>query len=364
MAGKNKKESRIVLTGGGTTGHVAVNLALIPELKKENYQIDYLGSKNGIEKELISAIPGVTYHSISTGKFRRGKSLNIFIKNLGDIFRIISGIFQSIYKIGRLKPQIVFSKGGFVSVPVILGAWINRIPSLTHESDLTPGLANRLVQPFVKKVFTTFPETTNYIRKDKGQFLGPIVRDSLKNGDKKRFIRDYKLSPDKPILLVMGGSQGAHAINNYVRQNLDSLLEYFQVIHQTGKGGLDQSKQGTAYLQFEYINDGLNDLLAAADMVVTRSGSNAIFEFLYYQLPMFLIPYEIGSRGDQIDNARSFEKEGFAKTILESKLNNELFLDGVLSVYKQRDEMKARMSQFKFDNTLNQLIEAIEQFKK
>lgn len=359
---KDKKtKDRIVLTGGGTTGHVSVNLALIPKLLEKDYDIYYIGSKNGIEKELIEPIEGVKYVSISTGKLRRYLSW----ENFKDFFKVIGGTFQATSKIRRIKPDVAFSKGGFVSVPVLIGAWFNKVPSITHESDLTPGLANKLVQPFVKTVFTTFPETEQYIKSGKGKFLGPVIREGLLNGDKSRCLQKLGITYDKPILLVMGGSMGAQAINEMLRANLDTLLERFNIIHACGKGALDSSlddKEG--YYQFEYINEGLNDVFAASDIVISRSGSNAIFEFLYYKIPMLLIPFEIGSRGDQIDNAKSFTKQGFSIMRMETSLDNQGFLQALDEIYEKRDQIKENMASFQFDNTADKIIEELERIKK
>lgn len=357
---KKKTDKRIILTGGGTTGHVAVNLALIPKLLDQGYEIYYIGSKKGIEKDLISPIKEVSYIPISTGKLRRYFSW----ENFKDIFRVFWGIIQSIYQIFKLRPNVAFSKGGFVSVPVLVGAWFNRVPSISHESDLTPGLANKLVQPFVKTLFTTFPQTQNYIKSGKAKFLGPVIRQGLLNGDKKRLKETLSIDDDKDILLVMGGSMGAQAINDFIRSNLDILLKDFNIIHSCGKNSLDKSINKKGYYQFEYINEGLNDVLAASDLVITRAGANAIFEFLYYKIPMLLIPYEHGSRGDQIDNAKSFTSLGYSIMRMESKLDQQQFIDAIYELQSKKEEIKNNMSSFKFDDTTARILEEIETIKK
>lgn len=355
-----KTNNRIVLTGGGTTGHVSVNLALIPILLEKGYDIYYIGSKNGIEKELIEPLDGVKYLSISTGKLRRYLSW----ENFKDIFKVALGTIQATWKIFKIKPSVAFSKGGFVSVPVLIGAWLNRVPAITHESDLTPGLANKLVQPFVKTVFTTFPETEKYIKSGKGKFLGPVIRDGLLNGQVDRCKEKLGIKNDKPILLVMGGSMGANAINKMLRDNLPTLLDRYNIIHACGKGSLDNSINLDGYYQFEYINEGLNDVFAATDLVVTRSGSNAIFEFLYYRIPMLLIPFEIGSRGDQIDNAKSFTNEGFSIMRMETSLDNDSFLQAIEELEQKKNQIKSQMDSFEFDNTAEKIIEELEVIKK
>lgn len=355
--GKNK----IILTGGGSTGHVSVNLALIPLLKKHGYEIHYIGSKKGIEKELITKIPDVRYHEISTGKLRRFISFENFI----DFFRVILGIFQSIWKIFKIKPQVVFSKGGYVSVPVIIGAWINGVPSLAHESDLTPGLANKLVQPFIKNIFTTFPETNKYIKSNKGIYLGPVIREDLLNGDKDKIQKELNLNPNKKTMLVMGGSLGAKFINKFIHKNLDKLLQEFNIIHATGKNGLDKNINKKNYYQFEYINSGLNNILAASDIVISRSGSNAIFEFLYYKIPMLLIPLPTTqSRGDQIDNAKSFKKQGFAEIIYEEDYTNDKMFETIQDICININHYKENMEKINFQNTTQKIFEKIEEIKK
>lgn len=356
-----KKNNTIVLTGGGSTGHVSVNLALIPLLKENGWDIHYIGSKTGIEKELVENIDGVKYHSISTGKLRRYFSFENFL----DIFRIIGGVFQSIYKIFKIKPNIVFSKGGFVSVPVILGGWMNRIPVISHESDLTPGLANRLVQPFVKLIFTTFPETSSYIKSGKGVFLGPVIRDGLKNGNAAGGKKWLGIKNDKATLLVMGGSLGAEYLNNLVRDNLDDLLPKYNIIHACGKDSVDNNILREGYYQFEYINEELKDIMEYADIAISRSGANAIFEFLYHKIPMLLIPLPSSrSRGDQIDNAKSFVKNGFAEMIEEENLNNNNFLKIIDKLDEEKENYQNNMKRYKLGDTLSVIYNKIDEIKK
>lgn len=354
-------KKKIVLTGGGTTGHVSVNLALITVLKKENWEIHYIGSKDGIEKELISAIDDVEYHEISTGRLRRF----LTIKNFFDLFRVLFGILQSIFKLAKIKPNIVFSKGGFVSVPVIIGSWVNRIPSITHESDLTPGLANKLIQPFVSKIFTTFPETTKYIKSGKGEFLGPVIRSDLIGGNKDLAREKLDIVNNKPIILVMGGSLGAKYINDIIRKNLDYLLEYYNIIHACGKNGIDKSIKKQGYYQYDYIKEDLNHILDLSDIVISRSGANAIFEFLYYKIPMLLIPLSSEkSRGDQIQNANSFEKQGFAIVMEQDKIINEDFLNNIKELDINREKYIENMKKFKFENTTQIILDNIKRFSK
>lgn len=358
---RNKKvDKRIVLTGGGTTGHVSVNLALIPKLHDLGYEIYYIGSKDKIERELVEPLENVTYIPISTGKLRRFLSWENFV----DVFRVIAGSLQSIWNIFKIRPNIVFSKGGFVSVPVLVGAKVNGVPSITHESDLTPGLANKLAQPFVKEVLTTFPDTVDYIKTGKGYYLGPIVRDDLKNGDASRARKRYGMD-DKPVILVMGGSLGANSLNKLIRESLTELTKKYNVVHSTGKDGYDTSIDNDSYYQFEYINEGLNDVLDMADLVVSRAGSNAIFEFLYYKKPMLLIPLPTTqSRGDQIDNAKSFEKQGFALMKMEEDLSSKVLIEMIEKMMNEKSKYQEKLDKVNFEDSLSVLIEKIEKYKK
>ena len=355
------ENKRIVLTGGGTTGHVSVNLGLIPILKDNGFEIHYLGSKTGIERDLISQFPYVKYHAITTGKLRRYISFQNFL----DIFKVLFGIIQSIFKIFKIKPSVVFSKGGFVSVPVIIGAWFNRVPSISHESDLTPGLANKLIQPFVKIIYTTFPETSKYIKSGKGEFLGPVIRNDLIGGNAKIAKEQMNINNDKPVLLVMGGSLGANFINQTIRDNLDILLEKFNIIHSVGKDGLDNSINKKGYYQFEYINENLKDILALSDIVLSRAGSNAIFEFLYYRIPMLLVPLPRSqSRGDQYDNAESFKEQGFAEVYDEENSNNEDLIQKLFNLYEHRDKYIESMGEFEFKDNLLKIFNKLNEIKK
>src|SRR5699024_9786070 len=300
-------DKQIILTGGGTAGHVMVNLAIIPIFLKEGWTIDYIGSKNGIEKELIEPIEGVTYHSISTGKLRRYMSK----ENFKDPFKVMKGTWQAFRIIGKKKPAVIFSKGGFVSVPVLVAARMRGVPAVIHESDYTPGLANKLAIPFAKKVLATFPETVKYLPKEKAEWIGAVVRDELYTGSRQKGFQLTNFTSRKNILLIMGGSAGSQKINSAVREGLDDLLKDFQVIHICGKENIDLDYSQEGYVQYEYVQEELKDLLAITDLVCSRAGANAIFEFLALNKPMLLIPLSRqASRGDQIVNAASFEKQG------------------------------------------------------
>ena len=334
------KTKKIVLTGGGTAGHVTPNLALLPYLKAEGYEIVYIGSEKGIERTLIEA-EGIPYYSISTGKLRRYLSK----ENIKDMFRVVKGIAEAKKLIKSLKPDLVFSKGGFVAVPVVLGAKSNNVPVIIHESDITPGLANKIAMPSARVVCSTFPETLQYVPKGKGVHTGTPIRKELFEGDRQKGLAACKFTGEKPVLLMMGGSLGAVKLNHCLREILPELVKTFDVIHLCGKGNLDAHlREQEGYMQFEYVSDGLNDLFAAADFIVSRAGSNSISEFIALKKPHLLIPLSArASRGDQILNAASFEKQGFARVLDEDEMTAESMKKEIFELYENKEKYVAAM---------------------
>ncbi len=334
------KTKKILLTGGGTAGHVTPNLALLPYLKEEGYEIEYIGSEKGIEKTLIEEA-GIPYYSIPTGKLRRYLSK----ENISDMFKVLKGVSEAKKLLKKLKPDLVFSKGGFVAVPVVLAAKARKIPVIIHESDITPGLANKIAMPSARVVCTTFPETLQYVPKGKGVHTGTPIRQELFEGSRERGLAACGFNGKKPILLMMGGSLGAVKLNNCLRESLSDLTETFDIIHLCGKGNLDESLLNRAdYKQFEYVSDGLNDLFAAADFIVSRAGSNSISEFLALKKPHLLIPLSAkASRGDQILNAASYEKQGFACVLQEEEMTAETLKKEISALYENRDSYIAAM---------------------
>lgn len=350
---------KIVLTGGGTAGHVTPNLALLPSLLAEGWEVYYIGSENGIEKKLIEA-ENIPYYSIPTGKLRRYLSR----QNITDMFRVVKGIQEAAKLLKKIQPDVVFSKGGFVAVPVVLGAKKNKIPVIIHESDITPGLANKIAMPFAQVVCTTFPETLQYIPKQKGLYTGSPIRKELFAGNREKGLAACGFDGTKPILLQMGGSLGAVKLNECLRACLPSLLKDFDVIHLCGKGHLDETLQHTAgYCQFEYVSEGLADLFAAADVLISRAGSNSISEFLALQKPHLLIPLSANaSRGDQILNAASYEKQGFAMVLQEEALSPERMEADVRRLYEIRGRYQEAMRQSKQTNGVEAVMEQIRRF--
>lgn len=348
---------KIVLTGGGTAGHVTPNIALIPELKKRGYEIHYIGSKDGIEKNLIEEM-GIPYYGISSGKLRR----YLDPKNFSDPFKVLKGYGEAKAILKKINPKIVFSKGGFVTVPVVLAAKKRKIPSILHESDMTPGLANKICIPCAIKVCANFPETLNNLPRGKAILTGTPIRKELFSGNRKRGIEFCGLSDKKPIIMIMGGSLGSVVVNQAVRQVLPELLKNFQVIHLCGKDKLDKTLKGTSgYVQFEYVQKELKDLLAATDLVISRAGANAICEILALKKPNILIPLSAAaSRGDQILNAASFEKQGFSSVIKEEELSGDKLLKMVHEVYKKKANYIYTMAGSQLNNAIEKIADLIE----
>ncbi len=338
----DSNKRKVVLTGGGTVGHVMLNKLLIPGLFNQDVEPVYIGSKKGIEKEIISAT-SIKYFNISSGKLRRYISL----ENAKDIFKVIKGIFDARKILKREQPEFVFSKGGFVSVPVVLAAKSLKIPVYIHESDITPGLANKIASKFATRIFVTFKKTLDYLPVDKSEYIGPVIRDELQRGYTRIGYEMTEFNPEKPIMLIMGGSLGSKSINQFVRNNMDALLNEWQIIHLCGRGHYDATLEREGYIQYEFVKRELPHLIKISDLVVGRSGSNAIYEFLLNEKPMILIPLPLSqSRGDQVENAEYFKEKGYAEVIQEDELNLDKFNQSTARIKNNRSEIIARMKGF------------------
>lgn len=339
---ENKKT--IILTGGGTAGHVSLNQAILPELENLGFRVDYIGSKGGIEHELISeSHPQIRYHAIASGKLRRYFSM----KNFTDPFRVGAGLVQAMNIIRKTKPAVIFSKGGFVSVPVAMAGRLMGVPVIIHESDVTPGLANKLAMPFADHIFTVFKETLSHVPKEKSTCTGSVIRSELLGGSAARGRELCHFDNSRKVLLIMGGSQGAAPINEAARDNLDSLLERYNIIHLCGKGNVDAALESRErYCQFEYVTNELPHLLHLTDLVVSRAGSNSIFEFLALKKPMLLIPLSRQkSRGDQILNANLFEAQGFAHVLEEESLTPNSFMEAIKRLSEEELQLIQSMNE-------------------
>ncbi|SDC74182.1 UDP-N-acetylglucosamine-N-acetylmuramylpentapeptide N-acetylglucosamine transferase [Paenibacillus sp. UNCCL117] len=352
--------NKIVFTGGGTAGHVTPNLAIMNRLRQSGWEMAYIGSRDGIEREIIEH-EGIPFHHIASGKLRRYFDL----KNFKDPFRVLQGTLQAYRLLRRIRPQIVFSKGGFVSVPVIVASRMLGIPVISHESDLTPGLANRISMPFVSRICVTFPETLAHVRQDKGECTGLPIREQILAGKAAKGIARCDFHTQKPVLFIMGGSLGAQRINQAIRASLETLLQSYQIIHICGKGHAEASLDGVrGYRQFEYVKDELPELLACADLVVSRAGSTSIFEFLALRKPMLLIPLSRqASRGDQILNAESFERQGYAHVLQEEELTPQTLVSGLAALQSDSAGMKLRMADNPYGNGTDSIVRLIERFK-
>ena len=352
---------RIVLTGGGTAGHVTPNIALIPRLKELGYEIHYIGSYDGIEKKLIEELQ-IPYYGISSDKLRR----YFDVKNFTDPFKVLKGFREARHTLAEIRPNVLFSKGGFVSVPVVLAAKRLHIPVIIHESDLTPGLANKICIPSAAKVCCNFPETLAHLPADKAVLTGSPIRQELLEGNPIAALEFCHFTANKPVILVMGGSLGSAAINDTIRGVLPELLKTYQVIHLCGKGKLDEGLNHTpGYVQFEYIKKELRDLFALADIVISRAGANAICELLALHKPNILIPLSAkASRGDQILNARSFEAQGFSIVLEEEEVTNLTLLNAIHTLMEEKDRYIQAMTASEQKDSIATITGLIEELAR
>ncbi len=352
---------KIVLTGGGTAGHVTPNLALVQSLKASGYEVFYVGSIDGMEKGLVEAHK-IPYYGIATGKLRRYLSA----KNLTDAFRTVKGVSDAIKVLKKLKPNVVFSKGGFVSVPVTIAAYFLKIPVVSHESDMTPGLANKISLPFTSAVCVTFPETLKNVPEKKAFLTGSPIRDLVLKGSVDEGLKVCSFDSTKPVVLVMGGSSGSAVINSCVREALPSLVKNFQIVHICGKGNVEEKLAKTGgYKQFEYVDKELGNVFSTASIVVSRAGSNSIHELLALKKPNLLIPLSAKvSRGDQILNAASFEKRGFSLVLQEEQLNASLLAKKINELYNNKQKFVDNMSKSNENNGISQVMKVIEKYSK
>lgn len=347
---------KIIMTGGGTAGHVTPNLALVPKLKEKGFEVKYIGSFDGIEKEIITQ-NSIPFYGISCGKLRR----YFDVKNFTDPFKIIKGIAQAIRILSKEKPDVIFSKGGFVAVPVVIAASIKKIPVVAHESDMTPGLANKLSEPFCDKLCVTFRESLKFIKGNKGILTGSPIREEILHGDKAKGKRICGFTDDKEILLIMGGSLGSKLINEEIRKNMDNLLKKFNIIHICGKGNIDKSLINiTGYKQFEYVSEELPHFMKASDYIISRAGANSIFEFLALKKPTLLIPLsKKASRGDQILNAKSFEKEGYSLMLEEEDINKDILYKKISELKERKNELIKNMEKSGSKNGVESIVNVI-----
>lgn len=348
----------IVFTGGGTAGHVIPNLALIERFSEEGWEMHYIGSAHGPESSMIPASV-CRFHAVASGKVRRYFSWQNFI----DPFKMITGIVQSWRLLGKTKAQIIFSKGGFVAVPVVLAAWLRRIPVIAHESDFSPGLANRLSYPFARNICVTFEAAKHYFSNSPRVVVtGTPIRKEFFTGVRERGLQICGFNTSKPVLLMMGGSQGALVLNTLLRQALPSLLTHYQVVHICGQGKVAPafSKQA-GYAQFEFVSEALPDLLTMADFVISRAGSNALYELLALQKPHLLIPLSKKvSRGDQLENARYFAKKGCSLVLEEEALTVDALLQSLQDLTKNKSTYLKAMQALTIPSATETIVSLIQ----
>ena len=340
----------IFMAGGGTAGHINPNLALVEPLQKVGYRVEYMGQKNEMEYPLVTAA-GLPFHEVASGRLHR--SLNP--DTLLTPFRIVKAIRKE-------KPALIFCKGGFACVPVAIAGKLTGTKVILHESDLTPGLANKLCAPFASKICVTFEQTLQHLPKEKTVFTGTPIRASLKNGSREKGFELTGLDPaGKPVLMVVGGSQGAGALNDVIGDNLEALLADYQIVHlYGGEASGYVPKEAKGYFALGYAKEEMADLFAMTDLVLSRAGANAINEFLLLQLPSILVPLPLTvSRGDQILNAQHFEEKGFSYVLPQEKLDLQSLQSALTHVQEHRSEYLSAMGASAAKNGTTEVLKVI-----
>lgn len=343
---------KIILTGGGTGGHVVPALALVESLKKENYDIHYIGSKKGIEVELVKGLP---YYPISTGKLRRYLDL----ENVTDLLRTVKGVGEAVGLMRKIKPHVVFSKGGFVSVPVVIAAKLCRVPVVVHESDMTCGLANKIAIPLAKVVCTGFEGAE--VPSQKAVYTGTPIREDLFKGDLHKGAQLMRFTQQKPVLTIMGGSGGSAILNQVVREALPKLTPHFNLIHLCGKDNVEKALDSGGYKQLAFASEALPHLLAMTELMITRGGANALAEILALKKPSLIIPLsKKASRGDQIDNANNFKKHGYSLVLEEDQLTADILFDQVMVLQRNKSKLMSAMAEAKASDGVQKIVAIIK----
>ncbi|MDR0850315.1 MAG: UDP-N-acetylglucosamine--N-acetylmuramyl-(pentapeptide) pyrophosphoryl-undecaprenol N-acetylglucosamine transferase [Christensenellaceae bacterium] len=327
---------KIVLTGGGSGGHVIPSISLLPYIKKAFSKIYYIGG-SGIERDILKNYPEVEFFTVHAPKLDRGNLL----KNLCLPFGLIKAISVSKKILKQIKPNIVFSKGGFVAVPVCIAAHHLKIPVISHESDITMGLGNKIIYRYCKTMCLSFEGHT----KKKCVYTGQPIRAQILCGSAEVGYKMCNIQKGLPILLIIGGSMGAKSLNDVVYQTLDTLCEKYNIIHITGKEK-NEEKTHKNYTQFEYVQN-IQDLFAISSCVISRAGAGAISEFLALKKPMLLIPLgKNASRGDQIENAKRCEQMGVAHVLPQQELTPKTFFVEIDNLVKNRDKLIKNMPEY------------------
>lgn len=346
----------IVFTGGGTAGHVLPTKPVIERCQLRGDRVVFIGSKSGLERQLVEDWD-VEFKDITAGKLRRYFSF----ENAIDAFRVPIGILQALFLLLKLKPHAVFSKGGYVAFPVVVAAWLLRIPVVAHESDLSPGLATRLCTRFVRTQCVSFGQTKTKAKRV--VVTGTPIRAELLAGDAERAKTWLKLNSRSKVLVVVGGSLGAEAINHVVHSSIKELAQEFVVIHVCGKGNVDENLRTVEnYFQFEYIDEHWGDVLALADVVVSRSGANALFELLSMRKPNLLIPLPLTqSRGDQIENAELAETSGWSVVLPQDQCNQQSLIAKISLILEDLTHWQAKLQTFEVKDSAHLIVAELDQ---
>ncbi len=347
----------IVLTGGGTAGHIMPNIALLPEISKHFNQIYYLGAKDSMEEKILKKYTDVKFVAIPTTKFIR----KITLKNLAIPFKLIKGILQTKKILKQINPDVIFSKGGFVSVPVAIAGKKCKIPVISHESDLSMGLANKIILKYANVVCTTFEDTAK--QNKKCICTGTPIREQIFKGNKYNILNKISHIKSKPYVLFFGGSLGSKNINKLVENSLDKLLEKYNILHITGKGNKNNLKKD-GYTQFEFV-ENIEDFFVLADIVVCRGGANSIFELLALCKPMLIIPLsKAQSRGDQIENAEYFKRKNYAEVLREENMSTETLISKLDNIIKNKEKIILNMQKANIKNANEKIVDIILSAKK
>lgn len=345
----------IVLTGGGTAGHVIPHLAILPYLKNDFDNVYYIGSVGGMEKNIVDNV-GLKYYSVPCAKLVR----KITCKNLAIPFTLFKGVIAAGKILDELKPNVVFSKGGYVALPVVIAAHKRAIPVIAHESDYSLGLANRISAKFCDKVLTSFPAAAKSVKN--GVLTGAPLKNSLFTASRAEGLKTFGLSGKKPVILATGGSLGAKAINSAIRGALNELLQKFDVLHVCGKGNLSGIKKD-GYVELEFT-DKMENAFACANLCVSRAGSNTIFEMAALKKPMLLIPLpKTVSRGDQILNAEYFQSQGYAEILRQEDLTPQTLVKAASRLYLNRFDYAKSFAAHPVKNAARDVANILARYK-
>ena len=345
---------KILFTGGGTGGHVVPIIAIAREIKKiykgNDLQLFFLGPKDRVGSNLL-LLEGIKVKNITAGKIRRYANFKSFFQNLADIFiKIPIGILQSFFHIFFLSPDLIFSKGGFGSIPGVIASKMLFVPVFLHESDVTPGFANKILRGFALEIFTSFPKTEHFSPK-KLILVGNPIRKELLTGSQKEAKKFFGIESNKPVILIIGGSQGSQRINDEILEVLPQLLEKFEVIHQCGEKSYATIKKEVSviinkelepfYRLYSFLEESdLRQSYAAADLIIGRAGSGTIFEIAASGKPSVLVPLPEAAQNHQLKNAYAYQESGGSMVIEENNFSSNFFLQKLISLFENPEKLK------------------------